>query len=71
MSFWQENVDRILELNDKMVLTGKGSISNAEMEQKAKVIYDEFDERRKAYEADLADKQDVQEIEDTVKEHKK
>lgn len=71
MSFWQENVDRILELNDKKVLTGKGSISNAEMEQKVKVIYDEFNERRKAYEVDLADKQDIQEIEDTIKEHKK
>ncbi len=70
MFFWQGNVDRILELNDKKVLSGKGSISNAEMEQKVRMIYDEFDERRKAYEADLADIQDIQEIEDTIKEHK-
>lgn len=33
MSFWKENVDRILEFNDKKVLTGKGSISNAEPEK--------------------------------------
>lgn len=71
MSFWKENVDRILELNDKKVLTGKGSVSNAEMEQKIRKIYAEFDARRKAYEADLADKQDIEEIEDTVKKHKK
>ncbi len=71
MSFWKENVDRILELNDKKVLTGKGLISKAEMEQKAREIYAEFDARRKAYEADLADKQDIQEIEDTIKKHKK
>ncbi len=71
MSFWKENVDRILEFNDKKVLTGKGSISNAEMEQKVREIYSEFDQRRKAYEADLADKQDLQEIEDTIKKHKK
>ena len=71
MSFWQENVDRILELNDKKVLTGKGAISNAEMEQKVREIYAEFAARRKAYEADLADKQDIQEIEDTIKKHKK
>jgi hypothetical protein len=71
MSFWQGNVDRILELNDKKLLTGKGSISNAEMEEKVREIYDEFDERRKVYEADLADKQDIQEIENTIKEHKK
>lgn len=71
MSFWQKNVDRILEFNDKMVLAGKGSISNAETEQKITIIYNEFDARRKAYEADLADKQDIEEIEDTIKKHKK
>ena len=70
MSFWKENVSRILEFNDKKVLIGKGSISNAEMEQKVREIYSEFDDRRKAYEADLADKQDVQEIEDTIKKQK-
>ena len=71
MSFWKENADRILEFNDKKVLTGKGSISNTEMEQKAREIYSEFDDRRKAYEADLADKQDVQEIEDIIKKQDK
>ena len=71
MSFWKENVDRILELNDKKVLTGKGAISNAEMEQKVREIYDEFDARRKIYEADLADKQEVEEIEAIIKKHKK
>jgi hypothetical protein len=71
MSFWKENVDRILELNDKKMLTGKGSISNTEMEQKIREIYSEFDDRRKAYEADLADKQDVQEIEDIIKKQNK
>jgi hypothetical protein len=71
MSFWKENVDRILELNDKKVLTGKGAISNAEMEQKVREIYAEFDALRKAYEADLADKQDVEEVETLIKNHKK
>jgi hypothetical protein len=71
MSFWKENVDRILEFNDKKVLTGKGSISNAEMEQKVREIYSKFDDRRKAYEADMADKQDVKEIEDIIKKQDK
>ncbi len=71
MSFWKENVDRILQFNDKKVFTGKGSISNAEMEQKVRDIYAEFDARRKAYEADLADKQDVLEIEDIIKKQNK
>jgi len=71
MSFWKENVDRILEFNDKKVLTGKGAISNAEMEQKVREIYSEFDARRKAYEADLADKQDIDEIEGIIKKKRK
>jgi len=50
---------------------GKGSISNAEMERKVREIYSEFDYRRKAYEADLADKQDLQEIEDIIKKQNK
>ncbi len=60
-----------MEFHDKKVLTGKGSISNAEMEQKVRKIYTEFDARRKAYEADLADQQDIEEIEETIKQHKK
>lgn len=28
MNFWKENVDKILNLNDKFILYGKGSISN-------------------------------------------
>ncbi|MFO7685134.1 MAG: hypothetical protein R6V60_03495, partial [Desulfobacterales bacterium] len=57
--------------NDKKVLTGKGSISNAKMEQKVREIYSKFDDRRKAYEADMADKQDVKEIEDIIKKQDK
>jgi hypothetical protein len=70
MSFWKENVDRILAFHDKKVLTGKGTISNDEMEQKVREIYAEFDARRKAYEADLEDKQDVEEIEDIIKKQR-
>ncbi|MFP4168295.1 MAG: virulence RhuM family protein [Desulfonatronovibrionaceae bacterium] len=33
MSFWKENVDRILAFHDKKVLTGKGTISNDEAEK--------------------------------------
>lgn len=71
MSFWKENIDRILEFHDKKIITGRGSISNTAMEQKAREIYAEFDARRKYYEADLADKQDIKEIEDKIKKQKK
>ncbi len=62
MKFWQENVDRILESNDKEVLDHKGKISNAEMEQIAGKVYGKFDKKRKAYDAQLADEQDLEEL---------
>lgn len=70
MDFWKENVDRILEFNDKKVLKGAGSISNALMEQKVREIYEAFDNRRKAYEAENADKHDMEEIEKNIKSRK-
>lgn len=33
MDFWKENVNRIIEFNDKQLLTDKGTISNAQMEK--------------------------------------
>ena len=67
MSFWKENVHRILQLNDKKVLTNSGSISNTKMEQKVSKIYDEFNSRRNAFEAELADQQEIEEIESIIK----
>lgn len=69
--FWRENVDRILDLNDKKILKGTGSVSKALMEKKVREIYNKFDKRRKAYEAELADAQDLKEIEEEVKSSKK
>jgi hypothetical protein len=66
-SFWKENVDRILQINDRKVLSGSGSISNALMEQKVSEMYDEFDKRRKAFDAGLADQQDLKELEEKIK----
>jgi hypothetical protein len=63
MKFWQENVDRILAFNDKQILNHKGKISNAEMERIARKVYEEFDSKHKAYNAQLADKQDLEELE--------
>jgi hypothetical protein len=67
ISFWMENVNRLLKFNEKKILSGVGSVSNAIMEQKVLTVYAEFDARRKAYDAGLADKQDIEEIEDQVK----
>jgi len=67
MDFWRENVDKILEFNDKKILNGKGAISNAQMEKKVREIYDRFDTRRKEYEAVQADKHDLEDLEKAIK----
>lgn len=56
------DVDNILEFNDKEVLNHKGKISNAEMEQLVRKVYEKFDKKRKAYDAQLADEQDLEEL---------
>ncbi len=70
MKFWKENVDKILELNDKAVLKSIGTISHIQMEEQVIGIYQQFDAKRKAYEANIADKQDLDEIEKLMKRRK-
>jgi len=62
MDFWRENVDKILEFNEKPLLTGKGKISNKIMEEKVREIYIAFDNRRKINEAQKADEEDWNEL---------
>lgn len=71
MDFWRENVDKILQLNDKPLLTHKGSISNAQMEKMIEKIYEQFDAKRKAEEAQKADAEDLEEIKKLEQEVKK
>ncbi|OQX78959.1 MAG: hydroxyacid dehydrogenase, partial [Bacteroidetes bacterium 4484_276] len=47
IKFWRENIDRIIELNDKEVLKHKGTITKAQMEKQVKAVYDNFSLKRK------------------------
>ena len=60
IKFWTENVDRLLDFNNKPLLTGKGSIGRKQMEQKLREVYEEFDSRRKSFEARAADEEDLE-----------
>ena len=74
MNFWKENVDKILDLNDKPILHGKGSISNPQMEEIAEKVYHTFNTKRKTEEAKKADLEDLQELkalEQEIKNNKK
>jgi hypothetical protein len=62
MDFWKDNIDRIIEFNDKELLKGHGSISNEQMKKMVESVYVTFDEKRKKYEAIEADIQDLEEL---------
>jgi hypothetical protein len=60
MKFWQENVDKILEFNDKPLLKDKGKVSQNVMENKLQEIYQLFDKKRKKQAVVFADQEDLE-----------
>jgi len=62
MDFWRENIDRIIEFNDKKVLQGYGSVSHQQMETMVEKVYETFDTKRKKLEAIQADEEDLREL---------
>ncbi len=62
MAFWQENVGQIITANGFPLLSGAGSVSHARMEQKVGTLFLDYDQRRKAQEAQAADAQDEAEL---------
>ncbi|SHK79255.1 virulence RhuM family protein [Fibrobacter sp. UWEL] len=70
LDFWRDNVDALLNFQNKSVLRDKGHISNKQMEDHVSEIYDAFAERRRtqeAVEADDADMAELREIESKAK----
>lgn len=67
LDFWRDNVDRILELNDQLILTGNGKITNKEMEKIVNEKYLEFDKKRKKHEAELEDIKELEDLESKIK----
>lgn len=61
----------MLEFNDKKILSESGNVSNAQMEEKVKLIYESFDSKRKSYEALNVDEEDIKEIEQKIKSRNK
>lgn len=62
LNFWKENVDKILSNHYLPVLDDKGNRSRVQADKKVEEIYLEFDQRRKAFEAKEADRQDEEEM---------
>ncbi len=68
LSFWRENVDRILQFNDREVLNDAGSISHLQMEEQVRLVYEQFDNKRKEFEAKQADLEDLKQLEEKFNE---
>jgi hypothetical protein len=64
LDYWRNNVDRLLDFNDRPILKGAGSVSSEEMRRIAEERYDEFDARRKKDEAAQADDEDIRALEE-------
>ncbi len=67
MRYWEENVDKLITDHDLPLLDDRGSRSHKQMEKQVEEVYIEFDNRRKAYDAQQADKQDEEEIKAEMK----
>lgn len=67
MHYWEENVDKLITDHDLPLLDDRGSRSHKQMEKQVEEVYIEFDNRRKAYDAQQADKQDEEEIKKEMK----
>ena len=70
LDFWRDNVKGLLSFQGLDVLEGNGTVSNEKMEEYVRGVYKKFDARRKSYEAQLADEEDLKLLDDLEKEIK-
>lgn len=63
LDYWRQNVDRLLEFNERPVLQGAGRISAEQMKGIAHERYEVFDTRRRSAEALAADAEDMRMLE--------
>ena len=71
LDYWRQNVDRLLEFNERPVLNHAGKISNADMKAVATERYETFDTNRRAAEVLQADAEDLQVLEEIAKKGEK
>ena len=67
LSYWRDNVDKLLAFNEKPLLSGTGRISHVQMEKQVSAVYEQFDARRKTEQAIAADAQDLEALNDVAK----
>lgn len=63
LDYWRNNVDKLLEFNERDVLEGAGSVSAEQARRVAQERYEEFDAQRRHDEVLEADAEDLRELE--------
>lgn len=71
LDFWRASVDKLLLDHDVPLLKSHGKISMEQAKRHAALVYEEFNARRKAYEAVQADELDLLELEQEAASLKK
>jgi hypothetical protein len=68
LDYWRQNVDRLLEFNERPVLSNAGSVSSEQMKSIAHERYEAFNTNRSSAEAVAADAEDLQALEEIEKQ---
>ncbi len=71
LDYWRNNVDKLLDFNDRPILQGSGEISANQAQKIAHERYAQFDSQRRQAEAREADDEDLRELEALEKQIKK
>lgn len=67
LSFWREEADRLLTSYGIPVLDSAGTVSHKQMMSHVDAVYSAFDARRKSFDAEAADREDLEELEQDAK----
>ena len=67
LSFWREEADRLLTSYGIPVLDSAGTVSHKQMMSHVDTVYAAFDARRKSFDAEAADREDLEELEQDAK----
>lgn len=67
LSFWRAEADRLLTSYGIPVLDSAGTVSHKQMMSHVDTVYAAFDARRKSFDAEAADREDLEELEQDAK----
>jgi len=70
MKDWEQKLDEFLRFNDRKILPNAGKVSKQTAEGHAKVEYERFEIRRRAYKESVGEAETIKQLEEAVRESK-